>query len=69
MKSIKIEDAIEEVEIPDRDEISSYATNDVLVLYKKGVLSGMGDGSFAPKQNVTRAQAAKVIEYVMSCAE
>ena len=69
LKSIKIEDAIEEVEIPDRDEISSYATNDVLVLYKKGVLSGMGDGSFAPKQNVTRAQAAKVIEYVMSCAE
>ncbi len=45
----------------DDSAISSYAKDAVYALASKGVLSGMGDGSFAPKARLTRAQAAKII--------
>ena len=45
----------------DDGEISGYAKDAVYALSSAGVLNGMGDGSFAPKANLTRAQAAKII--------
>ncbi len=41
--------------------ISSYAKDAVYALYGNGVINGMGDGTFAPKANLTRAQAAQII--------
>lgn len=49
----------------DYNEISDYAKEAVEALVAIGAVSGMGDGSFAPKANVTRAQAAKVVYEMM----
>lgn len=45
----------------DEAEISDYAKESVEKLTKAGVISGMTDTEFAPKGNLTRAQAAKLI--------
>ncbi len=45
----------------DEMEISDYAKEAVAALSGAGIINGMGDGTFAPVESVTRAQAAKVI--------
>ena len=45
----------------DNTEISDYAKEAVAKLSGAGIINGMGDDSFAPKAEVTRAQAAKVV--------
>ena len=45
----------------DIDDASVYAWTAIGSLYSTGVISGMGDGSFAPLSNITRAQAAQLI--------
>lgn len=45
----------------DENQISGYAKGAVENLSGLNIINGMGDGTFAPKQSVTRAQAAKVI--------
>lgn len=50
----------------DAGEIGEYAVNAVGTLYNKGIVSGMGDGSFAPKDFATRAQAAQMIYKLIS---
>lgn len=45
----------------DDNEISSYAKDAVYMLYYSGKIAGVGDNLFAPKEIVTRAQAAKII--------
>lgn len=51
-------------EFSDAGEIAGYAKDAVSALEKIGIINGMGDNTFAPGANATRAQAAKVI-YVM----
>ncbi len=46
-------------------DISDYAQTAVSSMAGEGVISGMGDGSFAPKASATRAQAAKIIYEVI----
>lgn len=41
--------------------ISDYAKGAVSYVNNKGIMTGMGDGSFSPKTNVTRAEACKAI--------
>lgn len=50
-----------EVEFTDTEEVSEYALLAVKSMYRAGIVSGMGDGSFNPKGYATRAQAAKII--------
>lgn len=50
-----------DINFTDSNEISDYAYRFVEALVSKGVLNGMGDGSFSPRANANRAQAAKVI--------
>lgn len=51
----------------DENEISDYAKNAVSHLAGMGIVNGVGNGLFAPKDAVTRAQAAKIIyELVMA---
>ncbi len=49
-----------EPEFSDNDDISDYAKEAVGILSNSGIIAGMGDGSFMPKGNLTRAQAAKL---------
>ena len=45
----------------DDAEISDYAKDAVYNLANAGIINGMGDGTFGPKNNATRAQAAVII--------
>lgn len=49
------------IRFTDNGAIASYAKDAVAALSGAGIVNGMGDGTFAPKATVTRAQAAKVI--------
>ena len=51
----------EAVSFDDDANIADYAKTAVEVLTGAGILNGMGDGTFAPKSTVTRAQSAKVV--------
>lgn len=55
--------SISEYDMPfsDVDMIADYAKESVNILYQKGVVSGKGNNEFAPKDNATRAEAAKMI--------
>jgi hypothetical protein len=48
-------------EITDIVKISSYAKESILQMKNLGIVSGYPDGSFAPQNTCTRAQAAKII--------
>lgn len=50
----------------DADQIADYAKDAVNALSSSGVVSGFPDGSFAPCDNLTRAQAAVVIYNIIS---
>ena len=45
----------------DLDSISGYARTPVCTLASAGAVVGMGDGSFAPKSGVSRAQLAQIL--------
>lgn len=60
-RAIKPQNTIDNsLEFTDKDEISDYAAEAVEYFSAEGIVNGMGDGSFAPKENATRAQAAKI---------
>jgi len=51
----------EKLDFTDSDEIADYAKEAVEVLTSNKILSGMGDGTFAPMAEANRAQAAQII--------
>ncbi len=57
-----------EAAFADRESISGYAQEAVGALSGAGIINGMGDGTFSPQQQATRAQAAKVVYDVLSYA-
>ena len=48
-------------EFSDMDEISDYAAEAVKRMYALGIINGYEDGSFRPKNSITRAEAAKIL--------
>ncbi len=50
-----------EINFTDANDMSDYAKNAIAALAKAGVINGMEDGSYAPIDNITRAQVAKLI--------
>lgn len=50
----------------DINDASVYAWTAIGSLYSSGIISGMGDGSFAPLADITRAQAAQLIYSVIA---
>lgn len=50
-----------EISFKDKDSISSYAFEAVGVLYGAGIIKGTDSGNFNPKNEATRAEAAKMI--------
>lgn len=49
----------------DASAISKYAQEAVSNMQSNGFIQGMGDGSFAPMQSATRAQAAVIIKRIL----
>ena len=50
-----------EATFTDAAEISEYAAEFVAALAELGIINGYEDGSFAPANNITRAEAAKIL--------
>ena len=65
MQDVRIEVNDMSVEIADKDDISDYAKDAAEAMYRSGIVSGVGNGRFAPKEYATRAQAAKIIYEAM----
>ena len=53
----------------DLDSIPEYARGAVTALMSANLLKGYEDGSFGPENNVTRAEAAQAIYYVVNHME
>ena len=54
--------AAQSAEFQDQNQISAYAADAVNWMYQETLISGMGDHTFAPLENASRAQAVKVME-------
>ena len=54
-----------DAEFADSGDISGYAKDYVAAMSNAKVVSGIGDGRFAPKNNATRAEAAVIIAKVI----
>ena len=52
-------------EFTDAAQIDKMNTEAVTVLSEMGIIAGMGDGTFGPAATLTRAQAAKIICYML----
>ncbi len=50
-----------DITFTDEADMASYAKNEIYKLARAGVINGMDDGSFAPRNNITRAEAAKLL--------
>jgi hypothetical protein len=58
---IEFDEITEAVKFDDDNEISDYARDAISVMQKAGIINGVGDNKYAPKDTASRAQAAKVI--------
>ena len=67
-KGIALGEAAAAEEFSDASSIAEGAAEAVTALQKAGIIAGMGDGTFAPKGETTRAQAAKVVYMVYKLA-
>lgn len=68
-KDISMDSIREAKTFNDQADIDGYAKDAITYLYQVGIIDGMDDGTFAPKNNVTRAQAAKMIAVMMMLQE
>ena len=50
----------------DNSSIPDWASNEVYSMVELGLITGMEDGSFKPLDNITRAEAATIIERIMN---
>lgn len=52
------------VSFTDEDDVDMYALDGVLTLASEGIINGFDDGSFRPRENTTRAEAAVMFDRV-----
>ena len=64
--AINAQTNLKELDFTDAHSISGWAKESVQAAYSLGIINGMGDGTFAPKENALREQAfimlARMIE-------
>ncbi len=65
-RAYQIQETGQSLDFVDQAEISDYAKDAVSYFYSAGIISGVGDGRFAPRENATRAQAAVMLYNVMT---
>ena len=63
-RSYNNKNVVKKSDFTDRDAISDYAKEAVDYMVSKGIINGMGNGEFAPLNNISRAQLSKMI-YLM----
>lgn len=56
-------------EFSDKDGIEPYSKDAVSVLYSEGIINGVGENTFMPLGNATRAMVAKVIDKLLQKGE
>lgn len=56
----------EDIKFKDEAKISSWAKNEVKKAVSRGLFTGRDDGSFDPKENITRGEIARVIVNLLS---
>lgn len=59
--SIKLSQKVEVAEFADKNEIQPYALEAIVAMQKAGIINGVGENRFAPNNNSTRAEAAKIV--------
>lgn len=55
-----------ELSFTDTEAVSDYAKTAVAYFAENGIINGLGDGSFGPKKNATRAEAAVMLFRLMT---
>ena len=55
--AIKEKAEVKDLDFADANSISEWAKESVQIAYSLGIINGMGDGNFAPKENALREQA------------
>lgn len=53
------------VDIQDRDDVSAWARHAIDTLYRIGIFTGYPDGTFRPKQGVSRGEIASILSKLM----
>ncbi|WP_154669413.1 S-layer homology domain-containing protein [Ruminiclostridium cellobioparum] len=66
---VEMKESSSPVQFKDSSMISSYAVNAISAMRKSGIINGVGNDNFAPKNNATRAQAAVIIYQVFKPAQ
>ena len=59
-KNVEVKEA-KDLAFTDNADIAAWAVDDVKNAVNLGIINGMDDGSFQPKANATRAQAATML--------
>jgi hypothetical protein len=59
----------EAVHFADSGQIADYAADAVAMMQKAGIISGKGNNLFAPLDNATRAEAAKMLAFLLRIME
>ncbi|MCR8657391.1 endo-1,4-beta-xylanase [Paenibacillus endoradicis] len=62
---ITLHDEVAAVAFKDDVAIAAYAKEAVAAMQKAGIISGMGNGTFAPQQATSRAQAAVILNHLL----
>ncbi len=57
------------LDFADAGSVSEYAKEAVAFLNNKGIVNGVGNGKFAPKNTATRAQAAQIIYNILKISQ
>lgn len=65
-RALSVDEKAEKAFLEDYDEIADYSKAAVDYMYQKGIINGVGDGMFAPKNNVTRVQVAKMLYLLLA---
>lgn len=68
LKSVGISTENADTAYTDNADISQYAVQSVASASSLGIINGMGDGSFKPKSNATRAESAAIISRIIDKA-
>ena len=66
---IELPEVNQSVEFADSEDIAEYAIDAIDKMQMAGILSGVGDNRFAPFDNATRAQSARVIYLILKLKE
>lgn len=61
MNSDPVKNNESELSFSDKNDISEYAVDAVVILWSDGIINGYDDGSFRPKSSITRAEACKIL--------